>query len=84
MTVGIVGLGLIGGSFARSLKEMTGNTVLGMDISKKALYAAKLLNAIDGELTTENLNECDIVLVSLYPEKAVEFIRENAKKITFF
>ncbi len=78
MTVGIVGLGLIGGSFARAIKEMTDNKVLGMDISSKALYAAKLLNAVDGELSTENLNECDIVLVSLYPEKAVDFIKDNA------
>ena len=79
MTVGIVGLGLIGGSFARSLKEMTENKVLGTDISPKALYAAKLLNAIDGELTTENMKECDIVLVSLYPDRTVEFIKKNAK-----
>ncbi|MBO4339279.1 MAG: prephenate dehydrogenase [Clostridia bacterium] len=80
MTVGIVGLGLIGGSFARSLKEMTNHKVLGADISQKALYAAKLLNVIDGELTGENIGKCDIVLVSLYPEKAVEYIKENAKK----
>jgi prephenate dehydrogenase len=78
MTVGIVGLGLIGGSFARSIKEMTDNKVLGLDISPKALYAAKLLNAVDGELTTENLKECDIVIVSLYPKQSVEFIIENA------
>ncbi|MBE6835431.1 MAG: prephenate dehydrogenase/arogenate dehydrogenase family protein [Ruminococcaceae bacterium] len=78
MTVGIVGLGLIGGSFARAFKEFTDYTVLGRDISSKAFYAAKLVDAIDGELTEKNIGECDLILVSLYPEKTVEFIEENA------
>jgi len=78
MTVGIVGLGLIGGSFARAVKENTDHKVLGSDISSKAFYAAKLCNAVDDGLDEKNLGECDIVLVSLYPEKAVEYVIKNA------
>ena len=80
MTVGIVGLGLIGGSLARAVKENTNHTVLGADISSKAFYAAKLCEAVDGELNEKNIGDCDIVLVSLYPEKAVEYVTENAEK----
>ena len=80
MTVGIVGLGLIGGSLARALAETGEHKVLGLDISAKALYGAKLTNAIDGELTEERLDECDIVFVSLYPSQAVEFVKKNADK----
>lgn len=81
MTVGIVGLGLIGGSLARAIKENTTHTVLGSDISSKAFYAARLCNAVDAELNEKNLGKCDIVFVSLYPEKAVEYVEKNASYI---
>lgn len=77
MTVGIVGLGLIGGSFARALKEMTDNRVLAFDKDPAAFLAAKLVGAVDGELNNGSLSECDVVLISVYPEAAVEYFREN-------
>ena len=57
MTIGIVGLGLIGGSFAKAFKEKTQHTVLGADLSDKALYAAKLMGSIDGELNEKSLKK---------------------------
>lgn len=81
MKIGIVGLGLIGGSFARAIKEMTSNEVYVCEISETTLLAAKLVNAYDKEINDENIGECDIILVSLYPEKAVEFIKERKDKI---
>lgn len=47
MTVGIVGLGLIGGSLARSIKVHTDFEVLGMDINSQTMLQANLLGAID-------------------------------------
>ena len=73
MIFGIVGLGLIGGSLARSIQFHSSNTVLGADINETALQA-KLVNAIDGELTEENLGDCDVVLAALYPQAAVDWI----------
>ena len=73
MVFGIVGLGLIGGSLARSIKFHSDNTVYGVDISETALLQARMVNAIDGELTEENLGECDVVLVALYPQAAVNW-----------
>jgi len=79
MTVGIVGLGLIGGSFARALKEFTDHRVLAYDIDAGAFLAAKLVGAVDGELDDQGLAECDVVIVSLYPEAAVEYIRSRER-----
>ncbi len=74
MIFGIVGLGLIGGSLARSIKFHSANTVFGADLNETALLQAKMVNAIDGELTEENLGDCDVVFVALYPQAAVDWI----------
>lgn len=77
MTVGIVGLGLIGGSLARSIKVHTDFEVLGMDINPQTMLQANLLGAIDGTLTEGNLARCDVVLVALYPAAIVTWITEH-------
>ncbi len=74
MIFGIVGLGLIGGSLARSIKFHSDHTVLGADISETALLQARMFHAIDGELTRDTLRTCDVVLAALYPQAAVDWI----------
>ena len=78
--IGIVGLGLIGGSFAKALVKNEKYTVLAYDIDTVSLHYAQMTNAIDGELNEENLSECDFVLISLYPLAAVEYMQKNAAK----
>ena len=73
MIFGIVGLGLIGGSLARSIKFHSDNQVYGADLKETTLLQARMVNAIDGELTEENLGACDVVLIALYPQAAVEW-----------
>ena len=73
MAFGIVGLGLIGGSLARSIKFHSKHTVYGCDLKETAILQAKMVGAIDGELTDENLPDCDVVLVALYPKDAVDW-----------
>ena len=73
MIFGIVGLGLIGGSLARSIKFHSSHTVYGADLNETALLQARMVNAIDGELTEESLGQCDVVLIALYPRAAVEW-----------
>ena len=79
MTVGIVGLGLIGGSFARATKEYTDSRVLACDINESSFLAAKMVNAVDGELNDETISECDIVIISVYPQAAVEYFKAHER-----
>lgn len=78
MNIAIIGLGLIGGSLAKSIKEHSDYTVWGCDIDPITVSKAEACGAIDEELKMENLSQCKMVLVALYPEKCVEFIREHA------
>lgn len=75
MKVGIVGLGLIGGSFAKAYSK-AGHEVLGYNRNRSTLAFASISGAVQGELTEENIAECDLVLVCVYPEAAVEFLKK--------
>ena len=81
MTVGIVGLGLIGGSMAKSTKARTGHTVWGADLDKETMTMARMCGAIDAPLTDENLPQCDLILVAIRPAAAVEWVRTHASLI---
>ena len=82
MNVGIVGLGLIGGSMAKSIKARTGHTVFGIARSDETLMMARMCGAIDAPLTRENLPQCDLILVAIRPGAAVEWVRRNADVIS--
>ena len=77
MKIGIVGLGLIGGSLAMSIRRHTEHTVFGYDIDPEVLLRAKAMEAIHDELTPEVLPACDIVLVALYPELCAQYILKH-------
>ncbi len=62
MKVGIIGLGLIGGSFALSLKKKEGYKIYGSD--KYHYDLAISLGLIDEKLTDANLSQMDIVLIA--------------------
>jgi len=77
MTVGIVGLGLIGGSFAKAYRQ-AGHRVLAADRDGSMLEFARMSGAVDEVLTAENVGQCDLVLIALYPEAACACLRELA------
>ena len=81
MNVGIVGLGLIGGSMAKSIKRRTGHTVYGIDLNDETMMMARMCGAIDGALTAETLPECDLILVAIRPRAAIDWVTENACRI---
>ena len=81
MNVGIVGLGLIGGSMAKSVKTRTLHAVWGADIDSETMTLARLCGAIDGPLTDENLADCDLLLLALAPRSVVGWVQEHAKGI---
>ena len=76
--VGIVGLGLIGGSIAKAYKRTPEITVLGADIDDSIVSFAKLAEAIDDDLRDEDLKNCDVVFLSIFPQGVIDWI--NAKK----
>ncbi len=77
MQVGIVGLGLIGGSAARAYKE-AGYSVLAYDKDKVMLDYAMLCGAADGVLSPSDLASCDLVLLCLYPKASIAYLSEHA------
>lgn len=81
MNVGIVGLGLIGGSMAKSVKARTAHTVWGADLDQETMALARMSGAIDAALTEENLPRCDLILVAICPGAAIRWVRDHADKI---
>ena len=80
MTVGIVGLGLIGGSMAKAY-HAAGWKVLAWNRSRSMLDFAILSGAVDAPLDETNLHECDILLVALYPDASITWLEQNAAYI---
>ena len=78
MKIAIIGLGLIGGSLARTIRLHTDAAVYGCDLNPATIEQAKLMDAIDGELTDDILRACDIVLVALYPAAIIQWITDHA------
>jgi len=76
-TIGIVGLGLIGGSMARAIKANTENIVLGLDIREDVQKSAAAQNVIDGVLAENDLHRCDMVIIALYPRDTIAFVKRN-------
>ena len=80
-TFAIVGLGLIGGSYAKALRNLKVRKILGMDISHGIARACLNANMID-EVVEEggrNLKEADVIICSVYPEAVVGFVRQNVQ-----
>lgn len=77
MKIIIVGLGLIGGSIAKSLKQNTPHQVLGMDTDQDALLDACSCGAIDGKAALEDLKTAGLVYLCVYPEAALAFAAER-------
>ncbi|MBR3803987.1 MAG: prephenate dehydrogenase [Clostridia bacterium] len=67
MKIGIIGLGLMGGSLAKTLKKLGGYEVFGYDIDETTMLKADMLGAINGELTVDTAKDLDMLIVSLYP-----------------
>lgn len=77
MKIAIIGLGLIGGSMAKSIKGSTEHTVYGYDLNDTVVKKAQLLSAIDAPLTDEILAECDLTIIALYPQASIDFVTEK-------
>lgn len=80
MKIGVIGLGLIGGSMAKAIKQKTEHTVFGWDQSEMVRYSAKLAEAVHDILEGGDPSDCDLVLIALYPGATVDYVKKFAPK----
>lgn len=81
MRIGIVGLGLIGGSMAKAVKAYTEHTVVGFEINGETLCRAQAEGAVDFAGDDRLFATLDLLLIALYPGQTVEFVRTKAEKL---
>ena len=80
MNIVIVGLGVVGGSFAMALNKAGFTDVYEIDVSEETLLKAKERGLIkDGSKTGEDLlKKADLTIISIYPKLLKDFIKTNA------
>ena len=80
MNVGILGLGLIGGSLARAY-ALEGHNVFACEKDESMLSFAMLAGAVQGKLDETTIPKCDLILLAIYPGGSAGWLEENAHLI---
>ena len=78
--VGIISLGLMGGSFAMAFAA-AGVEVYGRDISEDVLEMAEI-ETIKGELTDEIVPTCELIVLAGYPKVAISELKRIAPLVS--
>ena len=81
MIVGILGLGLIGGSLARAY-ALEGHTVYAADKDTQIHSFAMLAGAVHGVLDESSISSCDLILLAIYPDGSASWLEQNASHIS--
>ena len=76
MNVGILGLGLIGGSMARAYAK-AGHTVYAAEKDESILSFAELAGAAHGALDETTIPACDLILLAIYPAGSAGWLENN-------
>ncbi|APM38166.1 prephenate dehydrogenase [Clostridium kluyveri] len=79
INIAVIGMGLIGGSYAMALRDLDPKCIIGIDKDKYTLKSALDDGIIDGayESGGDFLKEIDLIIVALYPKDTIEFIKSN-------
>lgn len=80
MKVGILGLGLIGGSMARAY-AVAGHTVYAADLDESTLSFAILSGAVHGRLDEETIPACELLLLAIYPGGSAKWLEDNGRLV---
>lgn len=81
MVVGILGLGLIGGSMARAY-ALEGHTVYAAEKDSNMFSFAQLSGAVHGLLDENTIQRCDLILLSIYPGGSANWLEKNGHLIS--
>ena len=81
MNVGVLGLGLIGGSLARAYSK-AGHTVYAFDCDESILSFAQLAGVVNGELNRNTIPSCNLILLAIFAEGSADWLEKNASSIS--
>lgn len=81
MNVGILGLGLIGGSLARAY-ALAGHTVFAAEKDENILSFAILSGAVHEPLNADTVGKCGLILLAIYPGGSIRWLEENAPLVS--
>lgn len=81
MKVGILGLGLIGGSLARAY-ALKGHTVYAQETDEQILSFAILSGAVHAPLDEERIAQCELILLAIYPDGSASWLENHAPQIS--
>lgn len=81
MKVGILGLGLIGGSMARAFAK-AGHTVLAAEQDENIFGFAELAGVVHGKLDESTICSCDLILLAIYPAGCGDWLAEHAHLVS--
>tara|TARA_B100001175_G_scaffold276728_1_gene252353 strand:- start:529 stop:1392 length:864 start_codon:yes stop_codon:yes gene_type:complete len=82
MNIGIIGLGLMGGSFAKDVKKIDKHSIIyGSDKSDQHLKLSFELNLIDFKLDDSNLSKIDLLLISIPVDETIRILPEILDKV---
>ena len=78
-TIGIIGLGLIGGSYAKGLRRIGAGRIIAVDIDAAALRQAKADGVIDEGYTAgcRALGMADMLIFCTDTHAMIQFVRDN-------
>ena len=78
--VGILGLGLMGGSFAKAL-HAGGAEVFAWNRTRATLELA-MIETVDGELDDTTVSTCELIILAGYPDISIEWLERMAPLIS--
>lgn len=76
MTIAVIGLGLIGGSFCKAISTYTSHRCVGYDRDASVIAQACQTGAIAAEIAPHQLGQADLVVVALHPRATIAFVEE--------
>lgn len=81
--IGVIGLGLIGGSMAMALRGFKNAALIGVDINEDTRKKALQCGAVDEiyQEVNETVLNCDLIILCVYPHHIVDFLKNYAKEL---
>ena len=78
--IGVVGLGLMGGSFAKAFHE-GGCEVYAWNRTRATLELA-MIDTVDAELDDQRIGTCELIVLAGYPQASIDWLTQRAALIS--